>query len=82
MTSAVQRFAPRHRDAAMLLRIWMIEHGVSNKDLSGALGCHEMNVTLWRTGKRKPGRLYAVKLEELTGGRVTAASWDETKEAT
>lgn len=76
------RPAPVAKTAAYELRLWMLEHDVSVKVLAGEMRTAESIVTGWRTGKHKPNRPRAVRLEELTSGRVTAASWDETKEAT
>lgn len=67
---------PRTRDAAFELCCWMIEHRVLQKELAGALDCNPMSVSRWRHGKGKPDRELAVKLEALTGGRVTVAMWD------
>jgi hypothetical protein len=75
MTSEACRFTPRTRDAAFNLVLWMVEFDVSVKLLAAELGCHPVMVTRWRTGQTKPGRVYALKLEELTSGRVSAVSW-------
>jgi hypothetical protein len=78
----VPRFTPVARDAAFLLRLWMLEHDVSVKVLASALSVHEVRVTSWRTGRNKPDRANAVRLDALTGGLVPAVAWDEPKEAT
>ncbi len=79
MTSEARELVAQPRDAAYELACWMYEYRLSGKELAKMLGCSTMAVSRWRSRYTKPKRWLAVKLEELTGGRVTAASWDETK---
>jgi predicted transcriptional regulator len=72
-----QRFRPVVHDASYALRRWMLDHDVSVKRLAAEIGVNEVIISSWRTGKHKPGRTRALKLERLTGGSVAAELWDE-----
>lgn len=75
-SDGARRFEPVARDAHFELRLWMLEHDVSVKVLACEVGANETIVTGWRTGRHKPSRGRAVRLEAITDGRVSAASWD------
>ena len=76
MRSEATRFEPEPKGAALALKIWMLEHGASLKELADALGCSISAVSSWRSGVHAPSRAQAVRLELITAGAVTAGSWD------
>lgn len=55
----------------------MAEHEVSRKELAAKLDCSFSQLTRWRKSLAKPDRMFATKLERLTGGAVTVSMWDE-----
>jgi transcriptional regulator with XRE-family HTH domain len=78
MSAEAQTFPARNKDAALRLRLWMTEHDASPKRLADALKCSVSQVSRWLQRVAKPSRAHANKIEKITGGAVSAHSWDES----
>lgn len=63
------------RTASHELSVWMAEQRLSNKETAAKLDCLDNYLSRIRTGRARPGRDLAVKIEELTAGRVAAKAW-------
>lgn len=61
----------------MKLADWLYEHGETPRQLREQLGVtHRSTVHRLLTGERRPGKELCEKIEQLTGGEVTAESFD------
>ncbi len=61
--------------AARTLRIWMAERSLCVKILAAEINICPTIVSKWRSGKNKPSLRAAIKLDEISGGRVPASAW-------
>ncbi len=64
------------RRPGLELSIWMLETGLSVKEFAAKVGCEPTQISRIRHGKARPSRSNAVRIEELTGGRVASSAWD------
>ncbi len=65
--------------AAMNLMDWFADTGHSRAWLAGQCGVTVACVNHWSTGRRIPTAKHAARIQELTGGNVTPADFDEAK---
>lgn len=56
----------------MTLREWMTETGTTPAALAALLGCHWVTVYKWASGSARPSFEKLRRIEQVTGGRVTA----------
>jgi transcriptional regulator with XRE-family HTH domain len=52
---------------------WMKRPGTSVREIAGKLGCTELSVRSWASGRRVPTIELARRIEALTG--ITIAAW-------
>jgi predicted transcriptional regulator len=58
------------------LRTWIAEARPSKAAVARELDVSAGTVSDWLSGRRKPGRAVAAKLERISGGRVPVDCWD------
>ena len=62
---------------------WLRARNCSDADLARKLHVSTQAVQLWRHALRRPSRIYAMKIEELTDGAVTGvmmeSDWNNAK---
>jgi transcriptional regulator with XRE-family HTH domain len=63
--------------AAALIALWRENQGMSQKAASTVLAIEQSMLSKIERGSRKPGREMAVRIQQLTGGFVPVAAWDE-----
>lgn len=51
------------------LELYRLEHGITQEKLAEMLGVPYLTVNRWLTGKTKPSKLYAYRIEKLLKGR-------------
>ena len=56
---------------------WFDGAGMHVDDIAAALGVKKACVYNYRSGYRKPQREIAVKIADLTDGKVSVRSWDQ-----
>lgn len=63
----------------MKLRDWMVENGVSRRDLAKALGVCINTIDRWNNRTRRPSYPSIIRLHEFTGGEVTDTDFIEKR---
>lgn len=58
-----------------LLARFLDKHGLSQVEFSRMVHCSPVMVSLWTSGKRKPGLAYALVIEKVTNGAIPAFTW-------
>lgn len=59
------------------MKRWREAKGLTQLDMSQLLGTYCTVVSMYERGHRKPGIVAAMKIEDVTGGAVTARMWVE-----
>lgn len=60
----------------MDLRTWLKSKGMTQRDFAAEVGLSESAVSHFIKGRIGPSRLVALEIERITGGAVSADSWD------
>jgi transcriptional regulator with XRE-family HTH domain len=63
--------------AAKLLADWRKEKGLTQKDAAALFGVSQPMLSEYEDGKKVPRTLLALKIEQVTEGRVRIATWGE-----
>lgn len=57
---------------------WMAWQRITGEELAHVLQVTPSTISKWRLGRASPGRALAAKIERVTDGAVTVASWSST----
>jgi transcriptional regulator with XRE-family HTH domain len=63
------------KTAGERLRAWRVANGYTVQQLADVFGKHKNHVCAMQSGKRKPGRALASRIQEMTGIRID--EWDK-----
>lgn len=61
-----------------LLKKWLTLKGITYRDMAERVGVSHRSITYWCHGQQLPMLLPALKIEEVTEGKVPAVSWLST----
>ena len=58
---------------------WAHARGITRAQLAHKIGVDPMSVYFWTSGKEVPRLVHAIKIQDMTDGYITAASWVRKK---
>jgi DNA-binding transcriptional regulator YdaS (Cro superfamily) len=62
-----------------VLGVYLKEHEIKQRVFAARLGVPAPLVSMWASGKRRPGRDNAIAIEVATKGDVPASAWARVK---
>lgn len=64
-----------------LLANYLADHGLTQRAFAKLIDAPPPQISMWLSGRRRPGLDYALAIEQVTGGEVPAASWSRRRKA-
>jgi DNA-binding transcriptional regulator YdaS (Cro superfamily) len=64
-----------------LLANYLADHGLTQRAFAKLIDAPPPQISMWLSGRRRPGLDYALAIEQVTEGAVPAKSWKKRKGA-
>ncbi|NRB12208.1 MAG: helix-turn-helix transcriptional regulator [Candidatus Thalassarchaeum sp.] len=70
-------FGKEYNKGSQMLYRWRLHRNLTQRNVAELLDVDVAQISKLENGHRKPGRTFAVKMEQVSRGAITCGMWDD-----